>query len=85
MDSRRWGAKKEAANDRMRVLAAEVGERSGRAKPPSLSISRASALPILRRLSLLLVNRVRFLRLLVDLNVRTMGNDEFIALWNQNE
>lgn len=81
MDSRRWGAKKEAANDRMRVLAAEVGERNGRAKPPSLSISRASALPILRRLSL----RVRFLRLLVDLNVRTMGNDEFIALWNQNE
>jgi len=66
------------------VLAAETDE-GGRAELPSSSISRTSAFPILRQLSLLLANRVRVLRLLVDLNVRTMRDHEFIGSWDQNE
>ena len=71
-------------NDRLWVLAAETDE-GGRAELPSSSISRTSAFPILRQLSLLLANRVRVLRLLVDLNVRTMRDHEFIGSWDQDE
>lgn len=71
-------------NVRYWVLAAETDE-GGRAELPSSSISRTSAFPILRQLSLLLANRVRVLRLLVDLNVRTMRDHEFIGSWDQNE
>ena len=65
-------------------LAAESDER-GRAELPSSSVSRTPAFPILRQLSLLLANRVRVLRLLVDLNVRTMRDHEFIGSWDQDE
>lgn len=67
------------------LLAAKAGERRGRAEPLSSFINRDYAFPILRGLSLLFANGVRVLRLLVDLNIRTMLDDEFIRLRNQNE
>ena len=83
-ERQKWGKMKWLVSVRLWVLAAETDE-GGRAELPSSSISRTSAFPILRQLSLPLANRVRVLRLLVDLNVRTMRDHEFIGSWDQNE
>lgn len=79
------GSRQRARNGGLWVLVAEARDRRGRAELLSSSISRVSAFPILRRLSLLLANRVRILRLLVDLNIGTMRDDKFTGLWDQNE